>query len=861
MDQKPKIPTLKDSQKPQVRIKGLAARLSLVERIKQFKKKDLAFILAGLGVLFMAPLAEHFMMSPENAGDGTFKPGWDFMNKGGRFGDGSSPFEPGVNGMAPGSFAGSGGDVITPLNVRDPSALVMGPGAAQQPAATATAAAPAAKENTDWKDAIANAASKGASAATKAASLPVPKPALTNAGLRGLSAGSGGGGGASWAPPPINAHAPNTAAQSNSLGYVSKMPGYAGVGAHSPTGGSASSLAALKKAADNAGNALNRQGSAVNAAEQAAGMNMPTGSGGGIGEGGSGKDDKGGSGNGNKDSKSLGESLAFLAAKENQQKAIDLYWKLKEKEAMLWPDLKQKMLEEAVMTPFKALTAGIADAVKQIGSDAPGTSYYQCDGGKNFPSSTKTCGKDVTGACCQFSQGTLYICFDAYSPPIPQGGYSCSKQKGDASDAKPKAEVAPNNANVPGTDPTKPRTSVPGGMTGNYDKLCNDMAAAQDETYKAVSQPVARAYAAVMAANNAMSGNVKSVQCGQATVENFVPEGNIAGRLTKSNQDYVKAGYLKLTDADNLLQKNIEALKTGETNKVKEDVTNKLDGTTPPQPTTVAEANTLLTNTIKPAVAGWKDPELCAGCADNDGKVTEAQKQAQKQFAAGIPEVQKTQDQIDKVIAALNKAKGDTKEARGALSGVPASGKKLEGCGTDAKGCFEKYIKSAEGGITDALQQACGNPDCTPKDSKAAGGLQKTANLQMDALKKGGGEPAKSNEVALSQTLQGYVNYGRGLSNEGLAGDKNVGLVKLQENVASKLEEIPATPPVADLKAKLGEIATAVNGERDLATAGYDGAVSQKTTADLQRLGTESLCGGSSTSDACVPGGATAKVK
>ena len=116
MDQKPKIPTLKDTQKPQVRIKGLAARLSLVERLKQFKKKDLAFILAGLGVLFMAPLAEHFMMSPENADTGAFKPGWGFQAKG--FGDGTSPYDPGVNGMAPGGQLGGGGDVISQFSCR-----------------------------------------------------------------------------------------------------------------------------------------------------------------------------------------------------------------------------------------------------------------------------------------------------------------------------------------------------------------------------------------------------------------------------------------------------------------------------------------------------------------------------------------------------------------------------------------------------------------------------------------------------------------------------------------------------------------------------------------------------------------------
>src|SRR5262245_4669843 len=74
----PSIPTLKDTLKPQVKIKGLQAGLSLVERLKAFKKKDLAFILAGLGVLFMAPLAEHFLMAPEGAESGAFKEGWGF---------------------------------------------------------------------------------------------------------------------------------------------------------------------------------------------------------------------------------------------------------------------------------------------------------------------------------------------------------------------------------------------------------------------------------------------------------------------------------------------------------------------------------------------------------------------------------------------------------------------------------------------------------------------------------------------------------------------------------------------------------------------------------------------------------------
>jgi hypothetical protein len=90
----PKIPTLKDSQKPQVKIRGLQAGATFVERLKQFRKKDLAFILAGLGTLLMAPLAEHFLMSPET-GDSTLSQGFGGRGSGGSglFGAGSSPYE------------------------------------------------------------------------------------------------------------------------------------------------------------------------------------------------------------------------------------------------------------------------------------------------------------------------------------------------------------------------------------------------------------------------------------------------------------------------------------------------------------------------------------------------------------------------------------------------------------------------------------------------------------------------------------------------------------------------------------------------------------------------------------------------
>jgi hypothetical protein len=532
MDQKPKIPTLKDTQKPQVRIKGLAARLSLVERLKQFKKKDLAFILAGLGVLFMAPLAEHFMMSPENADTGAFKPGWGFQAN--RFGDGSSPYESGVNGMAPGGLAGGGGDVITPLNVRDPSSLVMGPGASQQPAATSVTPPAPAKENTDWKDAIANAAAKGGQAAMEKARLPVPKTSLTNAGLRGLGV-AGGSSGAKWDAPPISAaNVPNKAAGSNSLGSVTKAPGYMGVGSRGPKNADAKSLEELKKMAERAGSVASRQGSAATNLETAAGMGKGAGDGaGGAGQGMSAKDDKGGSGNSGKDSKSLGESLAFLAAKKHQDKAIELYWKMKEKDAMLWPNLKEKMLEEAVMTPFKALTKGVSGMFEDFGGDKNSYKYVCTDprtGKKvDFPFVSSCPGdlKDVVGKKC-ISGGNIYQIKPgpAAGDPI---GTDCSKESGNSGDTTANTETTPSNQKLDGT----------GNMGGvqKLDDVCSSLtnSAATDASFANIKDQMTKATGSLYVVRQAIWGT--KATCGSVTPPASVsglPDGTIKGAMMQS---------------------------------------------------------------------------------------------------------------------------------------------------------------------------------------------------------------------------------------------------------------------------------------------------------------------------------------
>jgi hypothetical protein len=344
MDQQAKIPTLKDSKKPQVKLRGLGSGLTLFDRFKQFKKKDLAFILAGLGTLFMAPLAEHFAMSPESA-DGTLQQGWGGGHPGGMgatgnagdiFGGGNGPYEPGTTGLAPGGPTGGGSDVITPLNVRDPSALVMGPGATQQPPTNSVApqtpppTAPT-HSDSDLKDALA-ASAAGVGAAAKKALLPVPKISLGNNALRGLGAVSGGStAAASLGPISSKGLAPDTAAQVGGLTNVRPTANFRGV-ARGPGSGGGGAIENLKKAAENAAGAFNRTG-AANGLANAASQAIPTGDGhgfGGLGQGGIAHNDKGPGGNSMKDTKNPGESLEFMREKMEMQKRLDLEWKKKE---------------------------------------------------------------------------------------------------------------------------------------------------------------------------------------------------------------------------------------------------------------------------------------------------------------------------------------------------------------------------------------------------------------------------------------------------------------------------------------------------------------------------------------------------
>ncbi|MBI2385001.1 MAG: hypothetical protein HYV14_03195 [Elusimicrobia bacterium] len=523
MDQQPKIPTLKDAQKPQVKIKGMGAGLTLFDRLKQFKKKDLAFILAGLGTLFMAPLAEHFMMAPEN-GDASLQQGWGKGGGAGNlFGGGSSPYESGNNNIASGGAIGGAGDIITPLNVRDPSALVMGPGAAQQPnAGSAAPAAPPpaapARSETDYKDALAGAASRAASAAVKRAPLPVPKVALGGSGLRGLGV-AGGGTSASGSLGPIGPAAGSTGGGGGgSLNLVRNAPGFrSAAGARSPTGGTG--LDGTKKAGANAGDAFSRTGSALSGLNAAASEQIPTGGHGfgGGGHGGSGANDKPYSGSGPGGSKSIGESLAFLAMKQRQEEELKLEFekrKLKDPELLLY-GIRNDSLKAMAAEMTKSLTKGIIGFMDP--SNAAGSSY-SCSG--TFNGSMTSVPKP---ACPE--KGPFVDCAQETAAGFqwfekgPAAAYSC-KKVGATKDpaADPKTEQSPSPG-FPGLNEGQV------GSIANLGTVCSDLdtlinatgSSSTDDTLLKSIRAEATKYAALRDAlyqgqNAVMSNDCKTVR-------------------------------------------------------------------------------------------------------------------------------------------------------------------------------------------------------------------------------------------------------------------------------------------------------------------------------------------------------------
>jgi hypothetical protein len=484
----PKIPTLKDSQKPQVKVRGLEAGVTLFDRLKQFKKKDLAFILAGLGTLFMAPLAEHFMMAPETGSDLQAGMGGKGGGNGsGLFnGDGRSPYET-TGGLAQGSPSGGGSDIITPLNVRDPSALVMGPGATQQPPTQSVApstpppTAPVANKDSDLRDALA-ASARGIGSAAKAAKalLPVPKVALQGAGgLRGLGVVSGG---SSAVGGPIASS--NSLGKANTggggLGNVRALPGFKGVARGPGQGGSGYDN--LKAQADKMGDRMN-QGSAAAALDAAANTGIPSGGAsglGGNGAGGTGGTDKPDSGNQDKSAKSVGESLDFLKQKAIQEAKIALW--AKEQEANDMNLQMANMRNDALKTIVGAMATSIGTCAGNLVTGGTcvdptkSSGGVKCEGGANagqkLPAALMVTSCDKVAGGSKFilnGIGEVYACPGGTTP----WGTGCHTLSASDSSTKSSSDQTGGNGVVdPSSKASLPTAGESDALTKNLGTLC-----------------------------------------------------------------------------------------------------------------------------------------------------------------------------------------------------------------------------------------------------------------------------------------------------------------------------------------------------------------------------------------------------
>ncbi|MHB0994959.1 MAG: hypothetical protein ACYC2I_01175, partial [Elusimicrobiales bacterium] len=289
---------------------------SLMDRLKNLSRRDMALVGLGLSVLVMVPVAEYMMSQPpqENLLEG----GW-----GGKEKLGDMPYEPGVNGLSQGSADGSG-EVITPLSSRDPVSLILG----SQPAQPAVSAPVYTPPVTSMRDAMRDAGREAFSAASKSAGAPTVIPKMAG-GLRNMS--FFGGGESSRTSGNLGGgkiidearSASSKAAKRSMVGPVA-IAGYKGV-ASTPNSASKGAFEKLRAAADkSAGNFSG--GSAIRSLDKAAADALEIGKGGG-GMGAGGDSEKTGKTSGNSvkgyEHNRSGETLAEAAAKLRQQKALE----------------------------------------------------------------------------------------------------------------------------------------------------------------------------------------------------------------------------------------------------------------------------------------------------------------------------------------------------------------------------------------------------------------------------------------------------------------------------------------------------------------------------------------------------------
>ena len=348
---------------------------SVIERLKNLSKKDIAFVAVGLGVLVMAPVAEYMMSKP--AGADQLAPGFGQRSEGG-----GSLYEPGINALSQGSPDGSG-EVITPLSSRDPASLIIGSQSSQPPVVPQT------PPKTDFRDSVKDSARAAFTEASNSAGAPTVIPRLQSA-LRSMGSFFSGGEGTRTASflsgGKILDDAKNASGKAASRSMVGPVAtaGYKGV-ASVPNSASKGAFEKLRSQADKAAGNFNGD-SSITSLDKAVADSVDLGRGaGGLGGGAEGEKYRSPTGSSIRDNATHSdkESLAEKLAAERAEEALK--WEFYQKY-----EIPKKIIEAMLGGFTGALTKFVQGSTEHaLGIDDQPSQERFCWSPANDLSSTK----------------------------------------------------------------------------------------------------------------------------------------------------------------------------------------------------------------------------------------------------------------------------------------------------------------------------------------------------------------------------------------------------------------------------------------------------------------------------------------
>ncbi|MEI7481936.1 MAG: hypothetical protein WCK75_06265, partial [Elusimicrobiota bacterium] len=326
---------------------------SIMDKLKNLSKKDIAFVTVGLGVLVMAPVAEYMMSKP--AGADQLAPGFGYRSEGGT----GALYEPGINALSQGSPDGSG-EIITPLSARDPASLILGAPSSQPIAAVQTSSPP---KGGDFRDSMKDSARAAFNQASRSAGVPTVIPRMQSS-LRALGSFGGEGsrtsGSLSGGKILDSARSASGKAASRSMIGPVATAGYKGVAA-SLNSASKGAYEKLRGQADKAAGNFNG-GSSITSLDKAAADSVDPGKGmGGTGGGSEGEKYRAATGSSIRDNKSVSdkETLAELLEKNAALKAQE--WEFYKKYEI------PKKIIEAMLAGFNGvLTEAVKGATESL---------------------------------------------------------------------------------------------------------------------------------------------------------------------------------------------------------------------------------------------------------------------------------------------------------------------------------------------------------------------------------------------------------------------------------------------------------------------------------------------------------------